>query len=266
MKKLVVFIIVQMAIFNLPAQNLNGVWKGWSEKKIIVAHPQTIQLELEEYNDSMFIGVLHLIYKQKLYEHIKVIAYLNKIDSTLTIIEDSLISYKKFISDEICLGKSKLKISPTDSSILLSGIWKDKKKGLFKCPDLKLTYEKMNNIQIPNKRINDVQKVIDISKDIADSIKVEIFDSGVVDGDSISLYLNEKLIVQNLKLRETPYTVYINLDKEIEFNKLSLVAINLGNIPPNTGYLIITTKEKIYRINLSSTLLKTGIVEFQFTD
>lgn len=267
MKKVVCILIIQFIIIKVNSQTLNGVWKGWSEKKFSVASPTSIKLEVSKINDSTFSGVLHISYKKKLYEHIKISAKFNEKDSTFYLSEDSLISYKKHLTDEICLGKSALKLTKTDSSSLLTGIWKDKKRGLFKCPNIKMSYEQLNKTNlVKENREPDIQRVIDLSRALSDSIKIEIFDNGVVDGDSISLFLNEKLICKNIRLKETPFTTFISLSPNIEFNKLLLRAENLGEIPPNTAYMIVTTKKETYRIYLTSTLNKNGIIEFQFTD
>lgn len=269
MKLFLVYILLVLTNKNLYSQNLEGIWTGKSEKHLLMSNPKSINLELHKHNDSSYIGVLHTVYKNKYYEHIKITAKYKSSDSTLLIVEDSAIDFRKSYLEEVCLGKSILKIFETDTSIIMQGVWKDKQKGILKCPSLKIKYEKITKkIEIPKieQRLKNVFKVIDISKTICDSIKLEIYDNGEIDGDSISLFLNENLIVKNLRLSNKPYITYLNLDKKIVLNNLTFRAINLGEIPPNTGYMIITTKINVYRIYLYSTLTKDGVVEFQIID
>lgn len=268
MKK--IFFCLLICFINITgfSQNLNGEWKGVYETKHRLTKPETVKLEIAQLTDTTFTGVLHLQYKKGQFEHTKVSGFLNKKENTLLLIEDSTISYKLGPFFSICLGKTKLKIINTDSSIIMEGIWKDKSRALLKCPNLKDRYEKLleNKKVIPETRYNDIQKVIDVSKKFADSIKLEIYDGGDIDNDSVNVFLNEKEIVKKVRLNGKPQVFYISLDKKVELNKLIFEAINLGEVEPNTAYMIITINTKQYSINLSSSFKKNGVVEFQFID
>lgn len=250
-------------------QNLNGNWIGWSEKKITVGTPQSIKLELEQLTDTTFTGVLHLQYTKGKFEHTKISGFLNKKDSSFSLIEDSLISYNLGFFESVCLGKTKLKTRFTDTSIIMYGLWKDKSRALLRCPNLKMQYEKKLNNKItvtPNIRFNDVQKVIDLSRKYADSVRLELYDGGEVDNDSVNVILNDVSVLKNIRLNITPTNYYLNLNKNLEINKLTMQAINLGDIEPNTAFLVIIINKKRYAITLSSSFKKNGVVEFQFVD
>jgi hypothetical protein len=265
------FIILQIAFLQLTinAQNLSGRWIGKTESRITMPSPKSINLELEKVDDTIYTGVLHINYKRDNFEHIKISAKLKLADSTFLMIEDSLISFKKSIFEESCLGKNYLKYTQNQKIQTLIGLWKDKAKGIFKCPTLQISFQR--DIEIINKnytdtRITDVQKVIDISRVESDSIKIDLYDNGVFDNDSVSVFLNGKIIVNKIQLKLTPQTFYVSLDKNIQINKISLEAINLGDIPPNTGYMTLKTKKNSYSALLTSTLNKNGTLEFQFKD
>jgi len=93
-----------------------------------------------------------------------------------------------------------------------------------------------------------VQQAVDI---VSDSLQLSFYDNGVVDGDSISVYLNEKPIITNTKLTSvaTKQKIYVGGMSEI---RLLLVAENLGSIPPNTGLLIIRDGDKTYQVNFTA--------------
>ena len=268
MIKIIFFFFTCLFRLTAISQSLSGKWNGWSESKFLVTKPVTIKLELEQLTDSTFAGVLHLQYKKGKFEHTKVSGFLNKKNSTFLLTEDSTISYKLISFTSICLGKNRLKIRYSDSSIVMEGIWKDKSKALIRCPNIRDRYEKMfENIEkTKENRYNDVQKVIDVSKKFADSIKLELYDGGDIDNDSVNVFLNEIEVVKKLRLNSKPQVFYVNLNKEIEINKLIFQAINLGNIEPNTAYMLITVNKKEYSINLTSSFKKNGVVEFQFVD
>ena len=80
---------------------------------------------------------------------------------------------------------------------------------------------------------------------------LSLYDNGVVDGDSISVYLNDQLLIPSMQLRSvaTKKGIYIGAMNEV---KLVLVADNLGTIPPNTGLLIIRDGDKTYQLNFTA--------------
>jgi hypothetical protein len=83
-----------------------------------------------------------------------------------------------------------------------------------------------------------------------DSILVQIWDANRVDGDIVSLQFNGKLILKNYLLTSIPKSVIVYL-KQGE-NVLTLIAHNLGAIPPNTAALSIEREEGHKTIILKS--------------
>ena len=91
-----------------------------------------------------------------------------------------------------------------------------------------------------------------------DSVKLEFYDNGAVDGDSISVFYNNKLIVQHLMLTERPAAFTVPLIDKI--NEIIMYAENLGTEPPNTALLVVTDKTKHFEIDVSSDLKKSGTI------
>ena len=86
-----------------------------------------------------------------------------------------------------------------------------------------------------------------------DSIELRFYDNAEIDGDSISLFLNEKLVFQHIRLLATPYIVRLAISDLQEVNELVMVAENLGKIPPNTSYMIAEVDGQRFEANLQST-------------
>jgi hypothetical protein len=86
-----------------------------------------------------------------------------------------------------------------------------------------------------------------------DSIELRFYDNAEIDGDSISLFLNEKLVFQHIRLLAKPYTVKLAIADLKDSNELVMVAENLGKIPPNTSYMVAIVDDKRYEANLQST-------------
>lgn len=107
--------------------------------------------------------------------------------------------------------------------------------------------------EVPSKlpydqRKDHLQQTIDIA---SDSLLLSFYDNGVVDGDSISVYLNDQPVITNALLKSvaTKKEIHIGGMEEV---KLLLVAENLGSIPPNTGLLTIRDGDKVYQVNFTA--------------
>jgi hypothetical protein len=86
-----------------------------------------------------------------------------------------------------------------------------------------------------------------------DSIELRFYDNAEIDGDSITLFLNQKMVFQHIFLKAKPYVVKLAVNDLLDTNELVMVAENLGRIPPNTSYMVAIVEEKRYEANLQST-------------
>jgi hypothetical protein len=99
------------------------------------------------------------------------------------------------------------------------------------------------------KRKQIVSKQIEVS---SDSVRLSFYDNAEVDGDSISVFLNGKLVIAHQELTERAFNVYVQLDSTLEVNEVSMFAENLGKYPPNTALMVISDGDKRYETFLSS--------------
>ena len=86
-----------------------------------------------------------------------------------------------------------------------------------------------------------------------DSIELHFYDNAQVDGDSISLFLNDKLIFEHIRLTDKAYSIKLPVNALNPSNELIMVAENLGSIPPNTSYMVAIVEDKRYEARLEST-------------
>ncbi len=108
-----------------------------------------------------------------------------------------------------------------------------------------------------------------IAKDLmieGDSLSVDFYDNGEIDGDSISVFFNDQLLAFNRKLSTRAVHFTLGLDKSREYNTLSMFADNLGTIPPNTALMIITDGKNRYEVRLSSDLKQNGAIRLKRKD
>ena len=99
-----------------------------------------------------------------------------------------------------------------------------------------------------------------------DSISVTLYDNGVVDGDSITLIYNDKILTTHQLLTDKPLTFYIKIAPGTQRNELHMYAENLGSIPPNTALMIIYDGNKRYEVNIKSTEKTNGSVSFKLRE
>ncbi|MBC7866482.1 MAG: hypothetical protein H7X88_03010 [Gloeobacteraceae cyanobacterium ES-bin-316] len=92
----------------------------------------------------------------------------------------------------------------------------------------------------------------------AADLLLELYDNGQVDGDTVSIYHNNHLLLSHAALTDKPLQIKIQLDALHPHHELIMVADNLGSIPPNTSLMILTTKNKRYEIFISSSEQKNA--------
>ena len=96
----------------------------------------------------------------------------------------------------------------------------------------------------------------------ADSLQLSFYDNGVIEGDSIRVYVNGENIISNNKLTATATKKTIRLPN-VETIEIILVAENLGTIPPNTGLLVVKDGDKTYQVNFSADLQTNAAIIFK---
>lgn len=99
---------------------------------------------------------------------------------------------------------------------------------------------------------------------ISDSLLLSFYDNGIVDGDSISVFLNGKVIVDKERLSEKAMkrVIYITNDMPDSL-QLVLFAENLGTLPPNTGLVIIRDGTNVYDVRFSADFSKNASITFK---
>ena len=86
-----------------------------------------------------------------------------------------------------------------------------------------------------------------------DSIEIRFYDNAEIDGDSISLFLNDELVFHHIRLTGKAYMIKLAVSSLKETNELTMVAENLGMIPPNTSYMVAIVNGEKFEAFLSST-------------
>ncbi|MEO6683317.1 MAG: hypothetical protein ABIN48_10905 [Ginsengibacter sp.] len=109
-----------------------------------------------------------------------------------------------------------------------------------------------------SKREIETIKTVEITRD---TLIFSLFDNGVIDGDTVSVLLNGKVIMSRVGLLARAYndTIYITPEMGDSIN-IILYAENLGSIPPNTGLLVVRDGKVNHEIRFSGDLKKNSAI------
>ena len=130
-------------------------------------------------------------------------------------------------------------------------------------PSVNVVQRKVINYVVESEFKERENVLIDEIEVDSDSLNIDFYDNGEIDGDSISVFFNQQLMAFSQKLSTRSLHFNITLDPGKELNELSMFADNLGTIPPNTALMIITDGEKKHEVRLSSNLEKNATVRLK---
>ena len=129
---------------------------------------------------------------------------------------------------------------------------------------------RLEELQVPDEiakvpaapRKKEIQQTIVLDTTL---ITIDMYDNGTIDGDTATLILDGKVIVEKQLLGLQFNRISIDLAKlPGKDHLLELFANNLGTIPPNTALVVLYCNRKRYEINLSSTESTNGTVLLKF--
>ncbi|HAO46705.1 MAG TPA: S9 family peptidase [Chitinophagaceae bacterium] len=120
---------------------------------------------------------------------------------------------------------------------------------------------KKDSVSVVSTRKNTVFSRLPVS---VTNITLDIFDNGTIDGDSISVYYNSKLLVSNRGLTDKPLTVNLLLDEKAAQHEIVLFANNLGSIPPNTATIVVKAGDKRYELHSSASLTENAVLVLEY--
>lgn len=94
------------------------------------------------------------------------------------------------------------------------------------------------------------------------SITIDFYDNGTIDGDTISVFVNNMPVVSNKRLSLKPVSIDVRINLKNKEQEVIMVGENLGTIPPNTALMIINAGGKRYQLYLTSDEQKNAMVRF----
>ena len=115
--------------------------------------------------------------------------------------------------------------------------------------------------EILKKRQNELMKALVVHDP---NVLVKLFDNGEIDGDTISVYLDKRLVLSKKLLTAAPLSLKITMDEDNPEHELVMVAENLGRIPPNTSLMVVEAGDQRFEVRITSTEQKNAVVRFRY--
>jgi hypothetical protein len=237
------------------AQDISGVWKGTLTMQNGCFAVNHIELDINLSGDIANGNSYHYLdvdnYVKKKFKGLYDAAL-----KTITLHEGLITGFNIPPTCTICVKNYVLTYHKDGNLEYLSGGWdgKEVKTGVD-CV--------MGQITLSRVKESAFKDIPEIKVDTGE-VRLDFYDNGIIDGDTISIMVNKQVVLAHQRLSAKPITIYIKIDPSRRFQEVEMVAENLGTIPPNTALLIITVKEKRYKLQLSSVQEKTARVMFVY--
>lgn len=277
--------------FSKPAEtNCLGVWQGYItasyEGESLLNSSYILHLQSQDHD---LISGTAYIYRTETFAFEGVFDFIGTISNNqLKIIELNIIKEKLFDKNvPLCIKLMSLDLTHKDGQDYLTGKWDDTFKNtpanticpvgnvyLKRCPASDLaksdsvpasiirTIQSSQSLKMTFRQTELAQPILlNVSNP---SIRFEIRDYLREDNDTISIYLNRKPVIENLKIQKKPYQGVFKLNNNSELNEIILFAENLGFTPPNTSNLSIFDGRKEYRLNIKSSKETSAVVYLRY--
>lgn len=229
----------------LPQQDsimeLKGTWRTNQTRVYYSIHGA---LDLKKNNDSLRSPLISHLYDLNILERpgsVFVSKTVREKDKAKTAIESKPLKESKSVKESLSTKESKLK-SATDLATA-------------KSKDVVPTTVPAEN------RSTKVLQTIDV---VTDSLVLSFYDNGIVDGDTISVNFNGQTVISKTKLTAVAAKQSLLLrSADTDTYQLTLIAENLGSIPPNTGLLVVQDGNTKYDIHFTADLQNNAAVVFR---
>jgi len=264
---------------SLIAQSFTGVWGGKRTQVTGGCFPEyNLELHITWFNNNSFLGNAYNFIDQKQFTKINFTGRYNPQTRRMVIIENAVLQYTVPGTCVPCIKTYDLTWSKNGNEESLLGDWKGHEMGnTNNCLPGNITLTRKLQPTFPvdvyqNDTLLALQKSLKLKSReketvqtlVVDSpsIKIELYDDGVIDDDTVTLLLNNTLLLYKKRLSDKALTLNITAFPNTEY-ELMMYADNLGSIPPNTALMVITAGKKRYELRLSSSEQKTATVRFK---
>lgn len=277
--RIFVLLLIYLSPFHLFAQGLDGIWKGTLTQDPGGCYPHYfIELQIN-FNNNSITGKAYDYYDTSRYVKLNFTGRYNPQTQRLVLIEAKVLQSNIPRDCVPCIKTYDLIYTKKGNDETLTGDWKGHIVGKEDaCPpgkiylkkadqsDFKTDIEQNDTLALIQESIHLQPRTKEPVKTvIVDSpqIKIELYDNAEIDGDTITVFVNNKLLLYQQRLTDKPLTINFTAFPDVEY-ELVMYADNLGLIPPNTALMIVTAGTKKFDLFLSSSEQKSASVKFVY--
>lgn len=95
-------------------------------------------------------------------------------------------------------------------------------------------------------------------------ITLALYDNALVDDDTVSIFLNGKLLLSHQRVSAKPVLLEMELNEQLPTNEITLFAENLGSIAPNTALIIINAGNKRFELFSKASLENNAVLLIEY--
>lgn len=254
-KKFVIAYFICISPFFGVSQNISGFWKGTLDMVGGCFKVNNIELQISIQGDSIYGSSYHYLDVEN-YVKKKFAGTYDQRTKKIVLQEQMVSTFKIPEFCTVCIKKYELSYLPGTSQEFLDGGWTSVLTANFASCE-------SGAIKLSRVRESAFKEIPEINVDTG-QIRLDFYDNGQIDNDSISVRINNSTVLTHQKLSLKPITAFIRIDLGHTFQEVEMIAENLGSIPPNTALLIITAGKKRYELFLSSSTQKSAKVRFLY--
>ncbi len=267
MQRIIILAILSSTFLFTCAQDINGIWKG----KLIMEPGGCFPV----YNIELQIRITGTKISGNSYHYSDTSNFVKEVFDGLydslaksLVIDENNVATFHIPADCIpCIKKYALTFHTDGTEEQLRGSWTGKTMdSRNSCPPGTIVLNRIQKSafkpELPPKlelRKNELVKEIFVD---TGTIRLDFYDNGQIDGDTITVYVNDMPVVSNQMLTTKPITTYVRIDLKRTLQEVIMVGENLGSIPPNTALMIVTAGEQRYQLYLTSDEKKNALVRF----
>ena len=273
-------ILALFFLFTAPAlmaQDLNGIWRGKLTPEAGGCFPvYYLELQISSAN-NILSGNAYDYYDKARFVRLDFNGRFNATTKRLVLIEDKILTVQIPRDCFPCIKTYDLTYSKNGKEEFLTGDFKgvgsDRRSP---CPPGRIVLQRMLQSEFPVEvRQNDTlarlqqqlqlkprqKEVVQIYQLDTSHIKIELYDNAEIDNDTVSVFLNNTLLLYKKRLTDRALPLVVNAFPGTEY-EFMMYAENLGTIPPNTALMVITSGKKRYELRVTSSEQKSAVVKF----
>lgn len=274
-RKIILSVLLLLSLL-VHGQDINGIWKG----KLVMAPGgcfpvYNIEMQLQVAGTKIIGTVYHfsdsLNYVKENFEGV-----FKKDSSLVTIKEIGIITFKIREDCVPCIKTYNLTYHKGGGNV----VTEEQLRGSWSTPTGKATdgktvcdpgtivltrFDKSTfkpELRLPPSLTNRKAELVKEIKVDTGNIHIDFYDNGQIDGDTISVYVNNMPVVSRRMLKAQPISITVRIDPKRLEQEVIMVGENLGSIPPNTALMIVKAGDKRYQLYLTSDEQKNAMVRF----